>query len=411
MNYAIVYYPLLRQFDITMPEYALIFAIDGLSAQTGWCYASRAELADCICVKQRWVYESLNRLIQKGLIEVDPQSRFLRASKSWKKAIASCKTQSATSDHLSAQNTAAQNTDDMRKMQRRKAQRKHRQAMHEVQSTYAETGKEPMQNLHSSVYSGLQDSQSEHVNFVVSGMHDSQLDYAPSADNNNIYSNINTNTIVIKQKSAYAQDFQFSNEQEIFKKEKAGEKQENFLKSEEDNQPVVEAAIVTPPQVAPAPSPKKAVQTENAMQNVHSLKTDSKATPVDPCLVPCREAYLLYFGAYKWVYGRDDKFLKQVLEQIRYKIAVQWQQSDRNLADIPDESVIHSFQSLLEMIPTWYRDNGHTTPNDLNRFFEKYYSAIKSGNGGGDRGPFAPLQDQEYETVQLLLQSRGRHNR
>ncbi|MDJ1480888.1 hypothetical protein QNI16_10370 [Cytophagaceae bacterium YF14B1] len=405
MNYAIVYYPLLRQFDITMPEYALIFAIDGLSAQTGWCYASRAELADCICVKQRWVYESLNRLIQKGLIEVDPQSRFLRASKSWKKAIASCKTQSTVSGHSYAQNTAAQNTDDMRKMQRRKAQRKHRHAMHEVQSTYAETGKEPMQNSHSPVHSGMQDSQSGHVNFVVSGMHDSQLDYAPNADNNNIYSNINTNTIVIKQKSAYAQSFQFSNQEQIFKNEQAGEKKENFLKGEEQNQPVVEAAIVTPPQVPPAPSPKKAAQKENAMQNVHNLKTDSKATPVDPCLVPCvpcREFYQLYFGAYKWVYGRDDKFLKQVLEQIRYKIAVQWQQPTMNLAEIPDESVIHSFQSLLEMIPTWYRDNGYTAPNDLNRFFEKYYAAIRSGNGGGARSSFAPPTDQDEEYLRLM---------
>ncbi|MDJ1466956.1 hypothetical protein [Xanthocytophaga flava] len=494
MQYTLVYHDLLEHFDLSMPEYALVYLIDGLSAQNGWCFASREEMAKRVRMGSRWVFNSLHQLTEKGLVEVDEKSRFIRASKAWKDAFRKCQKEGGLPT-LTSEPDAELDIEALYKIHKRNIQLKYRESVHNssdghAQATHVQPIQEPVNSLQTDTEQNqdtmphfhithakkdtqpMQSSQSSSVqtmNVPVKDMHTTemskqtgseipteasgtimqlgseqtseQLMYLdrlacePNAHYNNIYSNSNNynyknknNNNTITEKSACAQDFQFSNQEEFSQKEKAGEKLENFLKSEEQNQTVVEAAIVTPPQVAPAPSPKKDTQSEGLpilkvskpqhagqqnepMQNVHSLKTDSKATPVDPCLVPCREGYLRQFVAYKWVYGRDDKFLKQVLEQIRYKIAVQWQQPDLNLAEIPDESVIHSFQSLLEKIPTWYRDNGHTTPNDLNRFFEKYYAAIKSGNGGGDRGPFAPLQDQEYETVQLLLQSRGRHNR
>ncbi|MDJ1486340.1 hypothetical protein QNI16_38025 [Cytophagaceae bacterium YF14B1] len=176
MNYTIIYYPLLRQFDITMPEYALIFAIDGLSAKTGWCYASRTELADCICMKQRWIYDSLNRLTRKGLVEVDSQTRFLRAGKIWKKALAKCKTEGSTSSEASY----AENAERMQKMQRQKAQKTYRQAMHEVQSAYAENAKEPVQKMQSPMH----DSPLGYAQNAALPMHDLQSGYAQNADYN-----------------------------------------------------------------------------------------------------------------------------------------------------------------------------------------------------------------------------------
>ncbi|MDJ1499390.1 hypothetical protein [Xanthocytophaga agilis] len=452
MKYTLIYHDLLGHFDISMNEHALMSLIDNFSAQTGWCYASKVELGKALRLTSRWVFDAITRLEGKGLVEINAESRFLRACPVWKKAIHQCQNQLPLSETVQGSEEWIQ---AIQQKKRRAVQYKHRQAMQDAHNHdanqedsegYAENAQQPintfpstaektstvvnsfpMQQEENSV-SGMDYSMNEFhnlyeetsplpVNNFRSGYEENShqdmktipFAYEQNAHYNNIYSNRNNNKYknknnnnTITEKSACAQSFQFSNEQEIFKNEQAGEKLENFLKSEEQNQPVVEAAIVTPPQVAPAPSPKKAAQIENAMQNVHSLKTDSKATPVDPCLVPCREVYLLYFGAYKWVYGRDDKFLKQVLEQIRYKIAVQWQQPTMNLAEIPDESVIHSFQSLLEMIPTWYRDNGYTAPNDLNRFFEKYYAAIKSGNGGGARSSFAPPRDQDEEYLRLM---------
>ncbi|MDJ1473706.1 hypothetical protein [Xanthocytophaga flava] len=464
MKYTLIYDDLLEHFDINMYEHALLSLIDGLSVKTGWCFASREEMAKRVRMGSRWIFKALHQLTNKGLIEVDDKSRFIRASKTWKDAFRKCQKEggllanASDSDtepdietlfrkhkhniqlkyresvHDSADNSYAQTTqepvntiqtegenyaDTMQFLQSGYAQ-KNNDPVHSVQNVYAQNSQVSMQDMHTSqkgVQTGSENNAEAPGTIVQSAseqkgkldMHSMQFASEPNAHYNNIYSNNTNNTYknknnntTITEKSAYAQDFQFLNEQEILKKKKQGEKEENFLKDEEENQTVVEAAIVTPPQVAPAPSPKKAAQEENAMQNVHSLKTDSKATPADPCLIPCREIYQLYFGAYKWVYGRDDKFLKQVLEQIRYKIAVQWQQPDRNLTEIPDESVIHSFQSLLEKIPTWYRDNGYTAPNDLNRFFEKYYAAIKSGNGGGARSSFAPPTDQDEEYLRLM---------
>ncbi|MDJ1506090.1 hypothetical protein [Xanthocytophaga agilis] len=467
MQYTLVYHDLLDHFDLTMPEYALIYLIDGLSAQNGWCFASREELANRVRMGSRWVFNSLNQLTEKGLIEVDEKSRFVRASKAWKTAFRKCQKEGGLPIPTSEPD-AEPDIEALYKIHKRNIQLKYRESVHNssgghAQPTHVQSIQEAVNSLPTGTEQNqdtmpyfhtthakkntqpMQSSQSSSVqtmNVPVKSMHTSemskqtgseiqtettdtimQLGYEqtseqlmhldrlasePNAHYNNIYSNSNNNTYknknnnnTITEKSAYAQSFQFSNEQEIFKNEQAGEKKENFLNDEERNQPVVEAAIITPPQVPPPPSPK-AVQIENAMQNVHGLKNDSKATPVDPCLTPCREVYQLYFGAYKWVYGRDDKFLKQVLEQIRYKIAVQWQQPNLDLAEIPDESVIHSFQSLLEKIPTWYRDNGYTAPNDLNRFFEKYYAAIKSGNGGGARSSFAPPRDQDEEYLRLM---------
>ncbi|MDJ1498955.1 hypothetical protein QNI19_38875 [Cytophagaceae bacterium DM2B3-1] len=458
MKYTLIYDDLLEHFDIDMYEHALLSLIDGLSVKTGWCFASREEMAKRVRMGSRWIFKALHQLTNKGLIEVDDKSRFIRASKTWKDAFRKCQKEGGLLANASDSGTEP-DIEMLFRKHKHNIQLKYRESVHDsADDSYAQTTQEPvntiqaegedyadtmqflqpgyaqnsqvsMQDMHTSqkdVQTGSENNAEAPGTIVQSvyeqkdklDMHDLQSGYAQNAHYNNIYSNNTNNTYnnkdnntIITEKSACAQDLTIGNQEEFSQKEQAGEREENFFKGEKENQPVVEAAIVTPPQVAPAPSPKKAVQKEKAMQNVHSLKTDSKATSVDPCLIPCREAYLLHFRAYKWVYGRDDKFLKQVLEQIRYKIAIQWQQPDMNLAEIPDESVIHSFQSLLEKIPTWYRDNGHTTPNDLNRFFEKYYAAIKSGNGGGDRGPFAPLQDQEYETVQLLLQSRGRHNR
>ncbi|MDJ1486341.1 hypothetical protein QNI16_38030 [Cytophagaceae bacterium YF14B1] len=214
----------------------------------------------------------------------------------------------------------------------------------------------------------------------------------------NIYSNTDNNTIVIKEKSACAQDVKIKEGKEVAEKTE-GTKNENFLGDAEMKTTFVDDVVVTPPQVPPAPSPKKG-------GNVDKAKNDFKATQSDSCSMPCREAYLRQFVAYKWIYGRDDKFLKQVLMQIRYKIAVQWQQPDLNLAEIPDEPVIHSFRSFLEKIPAWHRDNGYTTPQDLMRNFEKYYTAIKAGNGGGVRSSFAPAREHDEETVRLLLRYR-----
>ncbi|MDJ1493013.1 hypothetical protein QNI19_08720 [Cytophagaceae bacterium DM2B3-1] len=84
------------------------------------------------------------------------------------------------------------------------------------------------------------------------------------------------------------------------------------MNGEEDNHTVVEAAIVTPPQVPRAPSPKKGTQLHGhtilqvstpqyfsqqnePMQTMHSLKTDSKATLVDPYLIPCLRSISVVF--------------------------------------------------------------------------------------------------------------------
>lgn len=150
-----------------------------------------------------------------------------------------------------------------------------------------------------------------------------------------------------------------------------------------------ETPVENPPPVAPAPSLAKGGQ---------------KKAPADtePCLVACRQLYQRAFPDYSWQYGRDDGFLKGVLTQIRTKIA----HRHGSGTEASDEYVIHSFESFLAKVPDWYRRNGHTTPSDLNRHFEKHYAAIKAGQGGGASPYLAPTTDRDREYLALMQQLR-----
>lgn len=58
-----------KKFDLTPCESLALFLIKGLSKKSGKCYASKKYLAETLNISQPTIFNTINNLINKGLIE------------------------------------------------------------------------------------------------------------------------------------------------------------------------------------------------------------------------------------------------------------------------------------------------------------------------------------------------------
>jgi hypothetical protein len=87
--FTLIYWQALDALELTIPDYLLLDTIHGFSLKTGWCYASRDELAGRVRMKTRWVYKQLAVFAERGLVEIDPTSRCIRPGALWHKTLKS----------------------------------------------------------------------------------------------------------------------------------------------------------------------------------------------------------------------------------------------------------------------------------------------------------------------------------
>src|SRR3990167_8167876 len=85
-RYTLILDDVKKELGLTLLEYILcdkIYHLSNNPKHQGWCYASRKTLAKMIDVTDRTIYNLLNKLISKGLIELDKETNFLKTTQLW----------------------------------------------------------------------------------------------------------------------------------------------------------------------------------------------------------------------------------------------------------------------------------------------------------------------------------------
>lgn len=77
---------------LSLVEYCLADLIYNLanspkSSVPGWCYASKPQLARNLDITERQVYNLINTLVEKGLVEKDPETSYLKITINWYEAV------------------------------------------------------------------------------------------------------------------------------------------------------------------------------------------------------------------------------------------------------------------------------------------------------------------------------------
>ena len=90
--YTMVFWPVLEEFQLTLPEYLIADAIQKLSGNhapvSGWCNASKETLAKLTRTSRSSAFRALKTLRDKGLVEENSnRSDLLRTTKAWERAI------------------------------------------------------------------------------------------------------------------------------------------------------------------------------------------------------------------------------------------------------------------------------------------------------------------------------------
>lgn len=90
LRYTAIWHQARMKFGLTPNEYCLAAYIDGLSKKDaryskvpGWGYASKEWLGRQLGFTRQGIQKILKRLIEKGLVERDPDTNYLRATPKW----------------------------------------------------------------------------------------------------------------------------------------------------------------------------------------------------------------------------------------------------------------------------------------------------------------------------------------
>lgn len=88
LTYTVVLHQARKKLRLTLNEYCFVDTVYHLqnnpnSKVKGWCYASKAILGDYIGISEQSAHSIANKTIKMGLIEKDPDTRYLRATQLW----------------------------------------------------------------------------------------------------------------------------------------------------------------------------------------------------------------------------------------------------------------------------------------------------------------------------------------
>ena len=90
LRYTAIWHQARKKFGLTPNEYCLVAMIDGLSKKDarysrapGWCYASKDYLGSQMGFTRQGIHKMINKLKSKGLIEIDSDTKYLRAATKW----------------------------------------------------------------------------------------------------------------------------------------------------------------------------------------------------------------------------------------------------------------------------------------------------------------------------------------
>jgi hypothetical protein len=95
-RYTLVLHSARKELDITINEYCLADTVHKLSGTRspvpGWCYASKDQLGASLGVSRQSIHNMINKLKGKALIELQPETGYLRSTDLWRDTVEILKT-------------------------------------------------------------------------------------------------------------------------------------------------------------------------------------------------------------------------------------------------------------------------------------------------------------------------------
>ena len=92
LRYTFINHDVRNKLGLTLIEYCIADAIYHLSNNpsskvVGWCYASKEYIADMLGTSRQTIFSNLNKLLSKGLIERDDDTKHVRTTDKWYKCV------------------------------------------------------------------------------------------------------------------------------------------------------------------------------------------------------------------------------------------------------------------------------------------------------------------------------------
>ena len=75
-TYSKIWWGVIQKFDLSPTETLLMFLVDGLSRQKGWCWASKSNLAKTLNISNQTIYSTISKLLSKNLLEHGEKSDY-----------------------------------------------------------------------------------------------------------------------------------------------------------------------------------------------------------------------------------------------------------------------------------------------------------------------------------------------
>ena len=91
-RYTTIIHKIRIELDLTCNEYCVADIIFSLSNNPdakvlGWCFATKETIAGFMGISKQAIHEIIKNLIKKGLIEKDPDSKYLKTTSLWYKSV------------------------------------------------------------------------------------------------------------------------------------------------------------------------------------------------------------------------------------------------------------------------------------------------------------------------------------
>jgi len=88
LTYTTIIHQIRKKLELSLMEYCISDSIYHLSNNPkskiiGWCWASKKTLAEVLGTTEQTVFENINKLIQKNIVERDSDTHYLRTTNRW----------------------------------------------------------------------------------------------------------------------------------------------------------------------------------------------------------------------------------------------------------------------------------------------------------------------------------------
>lgn len=105
LNYTLILHQIRKELKLTLMEYCVADSIYHLSNNPkskiqGWCFATKETIARFLGTTRQTIFDNLNKLVEKGFIERDNETKYLRTTQKWYEKVVLIKTKAEYQETL-----------------------------------------------------------------------------------------------------------------------------------------------------------------------------------------------------------------------------------------------------------------------------------------------------------------------